>query len=195
MIQIRRGVFETNSSSSHSIVLTKKENSKPEGMIDPGYKLDTDGILHFYSTELEFGRSPFELLTDWEGRLRYAIASYANDRDLIDNLETICYSRIMGFNGFSFQRSYEGGNNYGWIDHQSAGLLQHALRKYNVSLEDFIFDDRFVVVIDGDEYNIFDTFMGTDMFNKDSIEDITSASWEIEDEYWNDRKNENVQER
>ena len=178
MIYVRRGVFETNSSSSHSIVLMK--NDKPcktigdSGMIDADYLVDHDGVMDFwYERDLEFGRSPFELLTDWEGRLRYAIASFGGEEEKIKELEEICRRRIAGFIKFKFKEDrWEKGDYHGYIDHQSMGLLQAALKKYNVSLEEFIFNDKFIVVIDGDEYCVFDTLMDTEMFNKNAVEDI-----------------------
>ena len=62
--------------------------------------------------------------------------------------------------------------------------------KYNVYIDNFIFDDRFIVVIDGDEYRVFETLMETDLFRKEAVEDIVSASWQIEEEYWNERDKE-----
>ncbi len=41
---------------------------------------------------------------------------------------------------------------YGSIDHQSMGLLQGFLERQNISLEEFLKDPRYVVIIDGDEY-------------------------------------------
>ena len=186
MIYIRKGVFETNSSSSHSIVITKDnkptetiENSK---MIDGGWHIDSQGVMDFmFEHDLEFGRSPFDILADWEGRLRYAIATYANEQDKINELEEICQRRIAGFVKFNFRKDHwEEKDYHGYVDHQSYGLLQHALSKYGISLEEFIFNDRYIVVIDGDEYNVFDTLIHTDMFNKENVEDIIPALYEYE---------------
>ena len=81
MIYIRKGVFETNSSSSHSIVMTKAD--KPiKDMVNPDWHVDNDGVMDFwYEPDLDFGRSPFDLLTDWYGRLRYCIAYYGNNNE------------------------------------------------------------------------------------------------------------------
>ena len=38
MLQVRRGEFETNSSSSHSIIIKKKDHPLEE-MIDPGWHI------------------------------------------------------------------------------------------------------------------------------------------------------------
>lgn len=192
MIYIRKGVFETNSSSSHSIVMMKGNRPcktiKDSNMVNGGWRVNKEGVMDFwFENDLEFGRSPFDLLTKWEGRLRYAIASYAGDKDKIKELEEICQRRIAGFVKFKFRTDrWEGSGEYhGYVDHQSYGLLQSTLKKYNISLEDFIFDDRFIVVIDGDEYNIFDTLSGTDMFNRENIEDVVPrmpVDWDEEED-------------
>lgn len=181
MITIRKGVFETNSSSSHSIVLTK-ENHQSEtiadsNMIDGGWRVNKDGIMDFWCEEdLEFGRSPFELLTDWYGRLRYAIASYGNDKERLKDIEEICQRHIAGFVCFKFKKDrWDNQEYHGYVDHQSTGLLQAALKKHNTSLEDFIFNDKYIVVIDGDEYCVFDTLIKTDLFNNNAVEDIISV--------------------
>ena len=190
MIQIRKGVFETNSSSSHSIVMMKENKptkTELEGnMVDGEWHVDDNGVMNFwYEPDLEFGRSPFDLLTDWYGRLRYCIASYSSDNDKIEELEEICRRRIAGFTSFKFRiDQWDNELNRGYVDHQSSGLLSAALNKFNVSLEEFIFDDRFVVVIDGDEYCVFDTLIGTDMFNKENIQDIISADDAIDNGGW-----------
>ena len=41
---------------------------------------------------------------------------------------------------------------YGYVDHQSMGLLQRFLEKHKLSLEDFLKDPKYIVIIDGDEY-------------------------------------------
>ena len=188
MIYIRKGVFETNSSSSHSIVMMKGDRPsktiKGSNMVDGGWHVNKNGTMSFwFESDLEFGRSPFDLLTDWYGRLRYAIASFADSPEKIDELEQICQKRIAGFVKFEFREdSWGHGDYHGYVDHQSSGILEHAFNKYNVSLENFIFNDRYIVVIDGDEYCLFDTFMHTDMFNKDSIEDCVPPLEESEEE-------------
>ena len=41
---------------------------------------------------------------------------------------------------------------YGYVDHQSIGLLQSFLKKHKITLEEFLKDPKYVVIIDGDEY-------------------------------------------
>ena len=164
-------------------------------MIDADWRVDKNGVMDFFlSGELEFGRSPFDLLTDWYGRLRYCIAYYSDNQDKLKELESICQRRIAGFVKFKFPRNDWNGNeeDHGYVDHQSMGLLDSALEKYNVSLEEFIFNDRFIVVIDGDEYCIFDKLVKTEMFNTNYVKDILDASSAFEVKYYTgDKDGEN----
>ena len=41
---------------------------------------------------------------------------------------------------------------YGYVDHQSTGLLQGFLKRKGITLEEFLSDTRYVIAIDGDEY-------------------------------------------
>ena len=190
MINIRRGVFETNSSSSHSIVLLKNDNQTEE-IVDAEWRV-RDGEMDFwFEGDLEFGRTPFDLLTDWYHRLCYAIAYYGGNKERLHELEEICRRRVKDFDHFKFRKDrWDNTEYHGYVDHQSLGLLDAALSKYSVSLEDFIFNDKFIVVIDGDEYNVFNTLIDTDMFNAEKVEDITSVSFGLEEGYWREEEEE-----
>lgn len=172
MFNIRKNVFETNSSSSHSIVMTKANYTTPD-KIDPEWRL-RGGVLDFsyWEEDLEFGRSPFDILANWYHRLCYAIASYGVEH--IDEIKDICKKHIVGFEDFKFKtHQYSDDDeepNYGYVDHQSMGLLQHFLDVNSIKLEDFIFNDKFIVIIDGDEYNIFNTMYEINLIDKNFIE-------------------------
>lgn len=177
MFNIRTSTFETNSSSSHSIVVTKQDH--PIEKIEDCYHV-LDGKVDFWDRDLQFGRSPFDVLTNWYGRLCYAIASFGEER--LEEIENACRRHIPSFKGFDIPKYRPWWNEgeeerpyYGEIDHQSMGLLQSFLFKHDLSLEDFIFNDRYIVIIDGDEYCVFDTLMETPMFTPDAIEDMERA--------------------
>ena len=59
---------------------------------------------------------------------------------------------------------------FGSIDHQSVGLFQRFLEKYNITLEEYLIRKDIVVIIDGDERCIFNTMLGSGIINKDAIE-------------------------
>ena len=163
MILVRSGVFETNSSSSHSIVVTKGE--QPIGLIDPEWRLHDGELNLWYADDLEFGRTPFDILSDWYGRLRYAIASVGEM--YIDEITAACKRHLKGFDHFKLPQNRYGDEEsyYGYVDHQSFNLLRHTLRTHNITLDDFIFNDKYIVIIDGDEYNVFRRLRSTLLFD------------------------------
>lgn len=169
MIQIRNGVFETNSSSSHSIVVTKKD--APLGTVEGGWRMKDDGGYRIYNEdELEFGRTPFDILCDWHHRLRYAIASLGESH--IEEIEDACRKHVPGFTCIELpqDRYGDGGVVCGYVDHQSFGLLRHLMESHNVSVEDFIFNDKYIVIIDGDEYCVFDRLCNTPLWKESAVD-------------------------
>lgn len=50
------------------------------------------------------------------------------------------------------------------------GMLKRFLGKNNVSLEEFIVNPKYMVIVDGDEYCIFDDLKNSGIINKDIIE-------------------------
>ena len=98
--QIRWGCHETNSSSMHSLILTKKNNNicmTQEEIRDEFYlnkewykerhKNDEEEIVSIDPWENEFGRSPFTVLSSFRDKLAYAVAEYCGNN----------YSRIESY--------------------------------------------------------------------------------------------------
>lgn len=79
MITVRKGVFETNSSSMHSICVMKNKGK----YTDEDFWIDMyvwqDGELVLGG--LEFERAPFRLLTTFKEKLEYAIASLCGNEE------------------------------------------------------------------------------------------------------------------
>lgn len=59
---------------------------------------------------------------------------------------------------------------FGSVDHQSAGLFQRFLEKYNITLEDYLIRKDIIVIIDGDEYYLFDTMVNAGIIDKNAIQ-------------------------
>lgn len=170
MIQIRDNTFETNSSSSHSLIITDFDGKyTPEEMMK-GIYLWNGNKDRMYESNLEFYRSPFSLLATFESKSRYAIAS-SNGR-LADEVEKIWHKYIPNFNGFKFDMKTEeyDYDKKEWVDLDEPKPIYGGtddyeiegwLKSYNVSLEDFLTMRRYMVVCDGDEtrewYHILDS--------------------------------------
>lgn len=162
MKQIRHNVFETNSSSSHSLVITTDNEHYTREEINDEFYLTKEGKVRLWESSLEFYRSPFDILATFKDKLRYAIAS--SNGNLVDECRKICREYIDGFTDFEFDtkdyvwdsevKDYveadEPVPNYGGTDDYE---IEGWLKKYNVSLEEFLTNKRYIVVVDGDEYN------------------------------------------
>ena len=170
MIQIRDNTFETNSSSSHSLIITDFDGKyTPEEMMK-GIYLWEDKETRMYESNLEFYRSPFSLLATFDSKSRYAIAS--SQGHLADEVEKIWHKYIPNFNGFKFDMETEeyDYDKKEWVDLDEPKTIYGGtddyqiegwLKSYNVSLEDFLTMRRYMVVCDGDEtrewYHILDS--------------------------------------
>jgi hypothetical protein len=190
MKQIRRNVFETNSSSSHSLVITTDNEHYTRKEINDEFYLTREGKVRLWESSLEFYRSPFDMLTTFKGKLRYAIAS--SNGNLVDELREICKKYIDGFIDFEFDtKDYVWDSNVkdyveakspvpnygGTDDYQIEGWLKH----YNISLEEFLINKRYIVVVDGDEYTIYDHIKKSGLFDTSKI---IHDSYAEEQEKW-----------
>ena len=62
------------------------------------------------------------------------------------------------------------GRDYGYIDHQSSGVLGGFLKEHNISLKEFLTNKRYIVVIDGDEYCVWDSIKDAGLVDMSKIE-------------------------
>lgn len=189
MKQIRRNVFETNSSSSHSLVITTDNEHYTREEINKNFYM-TDGIVRLWESSLEFYRSPFDMLVTFKDKLRYAIAS--SNGNLVDQCRELCCKYVDGFTDFEFDtkdyvwdsevKDYvvtdEPIPNYGGTDDYQ---IEGWLKSYNVSLEEFLTNKRYIVVVDGDEYAIYDHIKKSGLFDTSKI---IHDSYAEEEEEW-----------
>jgi hypothetical protein len=120
---IRKGVFETNSSSSHSIAIATEDK---EFVLDTIYP-DQNGIITIHGDE--YGWEWFKH-NDSETKASYAAQSFANDDDQLDVLKEVIMEQT-GANDVIFE-----GLDNGYIDHDSYGTAPRS--KYE--LKNFIFN-------------------------------------------------------
>lgn len=90
-IQIRQGTFETNSSSQHTLVITKTNEylTTEEICQDLFYDSIPEKTVHISGFDLSFGRSPFRIIHSFYGKLCYAYAS------LVDNYNDDKHKEIL----------------------------------------------------------------------------------------------------
>ena len=198
MIQIRDNTFETNSSSSHSLIITDFDGKyTPEEMMK-GIYLWEDKETRMYESNLEFYRSPFSLLATFESKSRYAIAS--SQGHLADEVEKIWHKYIPNFNGFKFDMKTEeyDYDKKEWVDLEEPKpiyggtddyQIEGWLKSYNVSLEDFLTMRRYMVVCDGDEYREWYHILDSGLVDKSHI--IHDSEKEVAEEWKRKYEEEN----
>ncbi len=191
MRQVRLNTFETNSSSSHSFVITDFEGRYSQEEIMSHIYCRKDGSVNMWNNSLEFGRSPFDFLNTFESKTRYAIAS-SNGR-LVPQIVEVWKKYIPGFSHFEFDEKYRVWDEekqeyvetdddnpvyeYGYTDDS---MIEEWLKKYNVSVEDFLTMKRYIVVCDGDEYKTWDKVRDSGLMDTSHIIHDSYAEQETE---------------
>lgn len=168
-------MFETNSSSMHSICIVKNKTEdrySPKQIVESCY-VWSDGAIHLYYNECSFGRAPFEILCNLYRKTLYAFASFRAERaDEITRIFVKAYNEAADKVGedrmreFCFDTYCDDEVYYGDIDHQSYGLLQRFLDNNKITLEEFLLNPKYVVVIDGDEYCQLETYQNAGLLKE-----------------------------
>ena len=153
-IKIRRGTFETNSSSMHSLSILPYEEFVVKNFKD--FKKDLSfskrkfnevyekGKLYFFKNDLEQGWG-FDIAMSTYAKIGYAIASFQDKERILE----IVRKRIPEIKDIVLpDDTWNGGKYYGYVDHDSVGTLSSALS--DEEIEDFIFDNKNIIIIDND---------------------------------------------
>lgn len=170
MIQVRSGTFESNSSSFHSLIITTGNNRVAEDewqKLEYEFWLSDDGTtFKIYDDEdIDFGRYPFQILTKLSEKIRYAIAS--SKSKLLPEIIRVCKKHFPNLEQFILPKC-------GWSDETFYGstdnsILEPALKKYNITLEEFLENKNYFIVCDGDEYCSWDKLLSTGIVDKTKI--------------------------
>lgn len=200
MRQIRQGCFETNSSSMHSLIIKKKDNYPDIGELEDSmgiYRIgkeswinenNSDRInLHIYkiNEDIYYGRYPFTVLSDIRDKLKYYIASECKTKEDIENVETILHEIFDNIKEIKFSSSNnkDWGNGdydqYGYA--QNYGYFGETLKKKNISLKEFLTNNKYVVVVDGDEYQELVKLLDSELINTKEIQEMFTwpdGGWE-----------------
>lgn len=174
MRQIRASVFETNSSSMHSLVIKKNSDYYTNEEIHEHLWLHNGEWDIWREESIEFGRHPFKCLGTFESKVRYAIASlcgYHRDREeRFKEIENIVKEVVIECTNIKLPKmswSDNEGLSYGYVDED---ILTPFLKEENISLKEFLTNKKYVVIVDGDEYCIWDSMKEAGLINMDEIE-------------------------
>lgn len=182
MKQIRQGCFETNSSSMHSLIIKKNDDYLTMDEMEQGMhiyrmgrdywanKHNSDKIdLDIYNIEedLYYNRYPFTILSDVRDKLKYYIASECHTKEDILNVEKTLREMFGNIKEIEFSSDTHWGNGdycqYGYA--QNYGGFSEALKENNIDLKEFLTNNKYVVIVDGDEYQEFEKMKETGLID------------------------------
>lgn len=190
---IRYETFETNSSSMHSLVISK--NARP-------YDSDDLKLQSFNDKEYElfgccdrstFERYPFEVLRTPKDKLRYYVAYYCGtkrDKNKIKEVKNFIHKytgiplKKINITAYEYREetidySYSYHNKldkYGQVYSNDTGEdVFHYLESHNISMEEFVLNPKYTVVVDGDEYCNFKQLFEAGIINCDNLQDISTG--------------------
>ena len=180
MIQIRKNVFETNSSSTHSLVISKKDREYNYAL-----PIEDDGTLIIPFGEFGWGpeilAAPIEklsyLITDRSGLYDIpeelknesdeAIYDYIMEeseaiRDIVEVVKSCCpeVKEVRFELGDSW-------NPFGYVDHQSHGTSYEE----DLSIEEIAFSNKVIIMIANDNGYYYDEYF-TDWQGNPPTKDI-----------------------
>lgn len=203
-LTVRSGMFETNSSSMHSLVIARepKPYTEREKRLDHYYKtgplkLENEYFHLFGEWEDEdktrYGRSPFRVLRTPLEKLRYYVAGFLGGYDYDAEVDEVAeipikkfISRQTGIPEANIKiRTYDRDEPYGVVERNDTGESPiDFIKERGISMEEFVLNPKYIVVIDGDEYQEFMKLFESRLLTVETVEDISSGYswWSGEDE-------------
>ena len=170
MIQIRQNTFETNSSSSHSLVLANNNlpwltHEEAKDSLHWGYNEDTGvyDLTWVDEDEYTFNRYPFKVLKTFKSKLLFLYANAPlRERGISKRRGYTLYqreyyriSRYVGKHCIpGFKRIKLNDDKWDRPTCEAYDVLE-TLKKNNISWKEFLMNPNIVVICDGDEYHVW----------------------------------------
>lgn len=154
--QQRMSVFETNSSSSHSLSISTL-NAKSIFQVPT---IGKDGYIHISLKDKEFGWG-YEEHNDFEHKLAYLLVyarSRSNRQKLLDKIEEVIklITRSKGLQIVGMDPPSDEYWNWGYIDHQSYDVADEIFKgtpsQVKLRLIEYLFLPESYLIIDNDNH-------------------------------------------
>ena len=199
MKQVRNSCFETNSSSMHSLIIKKKDDYPTMEELEENAGIlrmdrdewatkdncDTINLNIYNNKDICYERTPFQVLSTFENKLKYYIASECDSKEDIENVKSVLMSIFDNIQNIKFTTCFnkDWGNGdysqYGYA--QNYGGFYKALKDKDISLKEFLTNNKYVVIVDGDEYQEFEKMKDSDIIDFKKIDEIYTwpdGGWE-----------------
>ena len=186
-LKIRQNVFETNSSSMHSLVVKNTEDEyETHEEIASEIFLDEGTWSIWDEDDLTFGRAPFKCLATFRLKTCYVIAclcGYCMQYDskvhlknaeekfgeimkIVHEVYPECKNIELPIVTMRNKRKPYDVTFYGYVDED---ILTPFLKEEGISLKEFLTNKKYFVIVDGDEYCIWNNIKKTGVINKNMI--------------------------
>ena len=188
MFKLRKNIFETNSSSIHSVAMYCETNTRTKSIfvddLNNSYLRETDfdnlnlsyydpdnKILYVNIDDVDTGWGPF-ICDTAELKFIYLLIKALNDCDCYDlhdmNKKLLnddfssdlsylikfahdyyinSLNQKIDFNHIQLKANY---NTYPVIDHQSYDIIPSEINRLEISPEDFILEDKYIICVSND---------------------------------------------
>lgn len=155
---IRNGVFETNSSSCHSISIADQTKDFVYDTITP----DSEGNVILMGGE--FGWEWFKT-NDALTKANYAIVQFLHDEKVLENIKEIIKANTEAENVIILASSEWNDSNYSYVDHDSCGIVPSNDRELN----NFIFNKNSWLFGGNDNDSVDPSFYDVPLYKGDEI--------------------------
>lgn len=200
MVNVRRNVFETNSSSMHSLVITKQARKYTDKELALGYDPEYHKTFDLWGwkdeDDMYYERSPFQILSTPLEKLQYYCAyTLGTWRDKpakkdIDRIKKFIMrqtgiddpTKIFLYRVDRWDKEEGKNKYYGAVVSNDTGEDPMAfVKRKGIDWEDLILNPKYIIIVDGDEIQNFKELVETRIINTDNFEDISSGV-----DFWND---------
>lgn len=190
MKQIRRNVFETNSSSSHSISFSNSKHNLDYTQLVP----DNDGVIHCHFDEFGWGYYGFADTNSAEVKLNYLITQicetndcprpwccekYETQESADAVMETDDFKMLeediihtLKEQGINAKKIVVDSEQEGYVDHQSVCAIRNILPNECGTYSDFVFDKGYDLLITNDN-----AYSEDDLLEVAQNNDSTVVKW------------------
>ena len=196
MLNIRRNAFETNSSSMHSLVIVKKP--KPYTMQELSLfacNSETEFNLFDDRRDAIYERAPYRVLRTPLDKLKYYSAYILGTCNKLDKIVEIknFINQQTGIDQENINLEYiethytRGGKEieargYGHVySNESGEDVFDFVKRKNINWKDLILNPKYIIIVDGDEYQLFKALFDSNILDANNFEDISSGP-----DFWND---------
>ena len=181
---IRYGTFETNSSSMHSLVVVKDPRPYNQHELAFNAYVDYKGQYELFDyDDGHYDRSPFQVLRTPREKLKYWVAHSCYDdhkeEEISENIERAMNLLKEKTNLKQKQivlKTRDKYYPYGYVDYNDSGeeVFEYLKRK-NIPMEEFVMNPKYVVCVDGDEYQELKKLFDSNILNSATVEDMSSG--------------------